>query len=250
MSSAQIFIMLLPGNRCTNVPRLIGQITSKPRQIRPTPVSSYFWFAEILTSPDCTQRLPVTRYWTCPASAEWMSTPWICYDRPRPGRLMNCCSSSLRNATDLPRLTNSSQKWNIVKIIQLWKVRIHGRSIHPDKAWLVGVRSTIYVCMCVFGFQKEVGPDSAGVSTTPGFPLHKDHACTGHILPTRVIRHKLLARFLWPISSPIGSLLTVLNPSHVSIEISRTSSSILVSYRVSQSVPPRHIWRILLPPLV
>ena len=37
----------------------------------------------------------------------------------------------------------------------------------------------------VFGFQKEAGPVYAGVSTTPGFALRKDHACTRHVLLTR-----------------------------------------------------------------
>ena len=41
------------------------------------------------------------------------------------------------------------------------------------------------VSVCVFGFQYEVGPVSAVALTTPGFPLHKDHACTGHALLTR-----------------------------------------------------------------
>ena len=91
---------------------------------------------------------------------------------------------------------------------------------------------TTAVFMYAFGFQKEVGPVSVGASTTPGFPLHKDHACTGHVLLTRGMHHKLLAHFLQPISSLIGSLLTVVNPSHGSVKISRTSSSTLVSNTV------------------
>ena len=82
--------------------------------------------------------------------------------------------------------------------------------------------------MYVLGFQYKVHPVSAGASITPGSPLCKDHDCTGHVLLTGGTRHKLLAQFLRCISSPLGSLLTVLNPSHVNVGISRTSSSTLV----------------------
>ena len=84
------------------------------------------------------------------------------------------------------------------------------------------------VCVCLW---VPVQSESCfcGCIDQPGFTLHKDHAYTGHALLTRGMRHKLLAGFLRPISSPIGSLLSVPDPSHVNVKISRTSFSKLVS---------------------